>query len=358
MGSGKSYEAVSSVIVPAIATGRRVVSNIDGLNETAIHEYILARGKKGKKGVLSADLLGSVVHVTNDQVSQPGFFPDPERPEGADAVVQPGDLVVIDEAWRFWPTNTKPSHEHMQFFRMHRHYAHSETGVTSDLALLIQDISGLHPDVKRVVEMTVKTTKLKAVGLSRRYRVDIYEGYKLTRGAFTSSYQRGYDKRVFPLYQSYGSGNATETVVDDRQNIFRGAKVWVILALIPLLIGGGIWYLVGFFSTGGGMVRSTMATVEGAAGSGGSSAGAAERGTGAKRAATEPKLSAEWRIVGVTLIDDRPWVVLQNGAGRLRYEYRSKFERRGQLLSGVIDGSLVTMYSGTGPRVGLMGSEK
>ncbi|EPZ1805653.1 zonular occludens toxin domain-containing protein, partial [Escherichia coli] len=32
LGSGKSYEVVSSVIVPACASGRRVVTNIYGIN--------------------------------------------------------------------------------------------------------------------------------------------------------------------------------------------------------------------------------------------------------------------------------------------------------------------------------------
>ena len=39
MGSGKSYECVSSVIIPAIRAGRRVVTNVDGINGEAIRAY-------------------------------------------------------------------------------------------------------------------------------------------------------------------------------------------------------------------------------------------------------------------------------------------------------------------------------
>lgn len=356
MGSGKSYEAVSSIIVPAIAAGRRVVSNIDGLNESAIHEYILSRGKKGKRAALPADALGSIEHVPNERISQPGFFPDPEHSGGLEPVVRAGDLVVIDEAWRFWPTSAKPSHEHMQFFRMHRHYAHEDTGVTSDLALLIQDISGLHPDLKRVVEMTVRTTKLKSLGLNRRYRVEIFEGYRLTRAAKTATYQKGYDKRVFPLYQSYGSGNARETAVDDRQNIFKGAKVWVLLALIPVFLGGGIWYLTGFFASSPiSEVRTADPVKVGGRAVG---EGAAPASGPTAKASAEPSLSSEWRIAGLTLIDERPWVVLQNAAGKLRYVHRSNFEGRGVLMRGVVDGSEVTAYSGSGALPGLLSGAK
>ncbi|WP_368647545.1 zonular occludens toxin family protein [Castellaniella ginsengisoli] len=354
MGSGKSYEAVSSIIVPAIAAGRRVVSNIDGLNESAIHEYILRHSKKGKKAALSAHALGSIVHVSNDRVSQSEFFPDPDRVDGAVPVVQPGDLVVIDEAWRFWPTSAKPSHEHMQFFRMHRHYAHAETGVTSDLVLLIQDISGLHPDLKRVVEMSVRTTKLKSLGLNRRYRVEVFEGYRQTKTAKTATYQKAYDKAIFPLYQSYGSGNARETTVDDRQNIFKGSKVWILLAMIPVFLGGGIWYLISFFGSSPTQqakeVSSQLDTPAPAA--------SALSQPESKEKKIAPPLSADWRIVGLTLIDERPWVVLQNAAGKLRYVHRSNFEGRGVLMRGIIDNAEVTMYSGSGSAGSLLSGAK
>lgn len=354
MGSGKSYEAVSSIIVPAIASGRRVVSNIDGLNESAIHEYILRRGKKGKRATISAHALGSIMHVSNERVSQPGFFPDPDYVDGSSPAVQPGDLVVIDEAWRFWPTSVKPSHEHMQFFRMHRHYADAETGVTSDLVLLIQDISGLHPDLKRVVEMSVRTTKLKSLGLNRRYRVEVFEGYRQTKTAKTATYQKAYDKEIFPLYQSYGSGNARETTVDDRQNIFKGAKVWVILAMIPIFLGGGIWYLASFFGSGPvQQAKEAQGQLDAPA-----HPTSALSSPDSKEKKVAPRLSSDWRIVGLTLIDERPWVVLQNAAGKLRYVHRSNFEGSGVLMRGIIDDAEVTMYSGSGSAGSLLSGAK
>lgn len=353
MGSGKSYEAVSSLIVPAVAAGRRVVSNIDGLNEKLIHDYILShKWKFAKKSDLLSSSLGAIEHVSNDRISQPQFFPDPDHADDSGSVVQPGDFVVIDEAWRFWPTSAKPSHEHMQFFRMHRHYAHPETGVTSDLALLIQDISGLHPDLKKVVEMSVRTTKLKSLGLNRRYRVEVFEGYRLTKAAKTATYQKKYDKRIFPLYQSYGSGNARETTVDDRQNIFKGAKVWVVLALIPLFLGSGIWYLVGFFGASSVQkkISPNILVAPAPAPAPISDETPSVRSVSVEK---EVSLSSEWRIVGATLIDERPWVVLQNSVGRLRYVHRSNFQGQGQLLKGVVDGAEVTIYSGTGASLGL-----
>ncbi|MBD1228961.1 zonular occludens toxin domain-containing protein [Xenorhabdus griffiniae] len=40
-GSGKSHECVKSVILPAYMKGRRIVTNIDGINPDAIREYAI-----------------------------------------------------------------------------------------------------------------------------------------------------------------------------------------------------------------------------------------------------------------------------------------------------------------------------
>ena len=40
MRSGKSYEVVSEVILEAIAKGRRVVTNVDGISNDLIRAYV------------------------------------------------------------------------------------------------------------------------------------------------------------------------------------------------------------------------------------------------------------------------------------------------------------------------------
>src|SRR5690606_23708807 len=112
MGSGKSYEITLNVVLPAVLAGRRVVTNIDGINQDLIHDYL-----RDKHPNHTSDF-GSIVHVTDAQISLPEFFPDESRTDGS-SIVQPGDLVVVDEAWRHWSSNQKLTPEHMQFFRMH-----------------------------------------------------------------------------------------------------------------------------------------------------------------------------------------------------------------------------------------------
>ena len=345
MGSGKSYEAVSSLIIPAIASGRRIVTNIDGLSESAIYEYILAHKNKFKKREeITPESLGSIELVSNERVLEPFFFPDADANSNIVSVVQPGDFVVIDEAWRFWDTKAKPSHEHKQFFKMHRHYANPETGVTCDLALIIQDISGLYLDLKKVVEMTVRTTKLKSVGLNSRYRVDLYEGYRLTRTAKIHSYQKSYDKKIFPLYKSYAVEGAKETAIDSRQNIFKSWKIWFLYGVLPILFfSTGGWFIYNFFSTDNNKVKDSLSEVENIVLDKHSPVSPMQFQTDAA-----PVLSSIWRIAGTATIAGQPYVVLRDSEGmRIRYEDYSNFSSGGVLMSGLVDGQVVTTYSGT-----------
>ncbi|EEQ1743507.1 zonular occludens toxin, partial [Escherichia coli] len=60
-GSGKSYEVVSNVIVPAICEGRRVVTNIYGINYDEILDY--AEKKKLLKDGIKP---GEIICVDNE----------------------------------------------------------------------------------------------------------------------------------------------------------------------------------------------------------------------------------------------------------------------------------------------------
>lgn len=61
-GSGKSYEAVCNVIIPAFTSGRRVVTNIYGLQKDKITERY-------------PDATGEIIVVDNDDVLKADFFP-------------------------------------------------------------------------------------------------------------------------------------------------------------------------------------------------------------------------------------------------------------------------------------------
>lgn len=246
MGSGKTYEAVSTAALNALRACRRVVTNISGFNFDAIQVHL---GEFKDGSLLEED---RVLVVPTSRITEPHFFFDPEVEY--ESVVKPGDLVLIDEVWAFWGTGVKLSPEHQKFFRMHRHYAEAGTGTSCDLVIMIQDLASLHRFIRGVLQSTFKFSKMVTLGLSNRYRVEVYEGNKQSRATLVSVTNNKYDKRIFPLYQSYEGGHGKEKTVDDRQNLFRNK--WFLLVFSAAFVGliwGGWWLAtwIGHMTSGG-----------------------------------------------------------------------------------------------------------
>lgn len=337
-GSGKSFEFVSGPMLDAVAAGRRVVTNVAGINEALVHEYLV------KKRKLDAGKLGTIIHVTNDRILEAQFFPDEEKPE-LETVVKGGDLVAVDEAWRFWGADEgKLSHEHMQFFRMHRHYVHPDTKVSCDVVLMTQDITGLHRSVKNVIEFAFKMHKLKSLGFDKRYRVEIYEGWKLNAKTRISDRQKKYDAEVFPLYQSYAGGQGAESAIDARQNVLANKALWLYAAgtLLFLVLGG--WQAWRFFhrDPGGSAAGPKLA---GAAS--GANPAAATLGAAPKVSPSKAGASDTWRYAGEFQARGVRWVIVADPAGRLRVQSPAVFTGAGIAAVGEVDGERVAAWSGS-----------
>ncbi|MFZ6755375.1 zonular occludens toxin domain-containing protein [Undibacterium sp. Dicai25W] len=337
-GSGKSYEFVSGPMLDAIMQGRRVVTNVAGINEDLVHEHLVS------KRDANADKLGKIIHVGNERISEPQFFPDEEKPELV-SVVQGGDLVAIDEAWRFWGTDCgKLSHEHMQFFRMHRHYVHPNTSIACDVVLMTQDITGLHRSVKNVIEFAFRMQKHKSLGFTTRYRVEIYDGWKLNAKTRIDDRQKKYNPEIFPLYQSYTGGKGTETAIDKRQNILANKTFWLYaIGTVLFITVGGVSAWGFFHHTPDGMSTKSISAKS-------NTPGQAERTNGVaatvKVETHKPNFSQEWRYAGEYLANGTRWIVVVNSVGRLRVESPSMFQSHGQAVIGDIDGDKVTRWSG------------
>ncbi|MFZ6678701.1 zonular occludens toxin domain-containing protein [Undibacterium sp. Tian12W] len=332
MGSGKSYEAVSNVIIPAVLAGRDVVTNVDGIDGDAIAAYCVE-----KKGA-SFERLGQIRHCQNSDVVKEDFFP---YGEDIDTFCKPGDLVVIDEAWKFWGTKSKVHHNHAVFFREHRHYVSEKTSVSCDLVLMVQDIGDLNRILKVVVEATFKTTKLKSLGFSSKYRVDMYEAYKLTKASHVSSFYRHYSKEIFPLYSSYQGGKGKEVQVDSRQNIWNNPMIYVFIVATIVMGSFSVYQLYKFFnpSSKNAKPQTTGAT-------------AAPTDAAAKAAAKPQNSDSEtfsdrWRYVG-SYVDKNGvnMAVVSDAQGRVRAESPSVFSSTDITAIGTVDSRKVTMWTG------------
>jgi zona occludens toxin len=342
MGTGKSYEVVSSVVVPAIAAGRRVVSNISGLNNDAIRTYCAA------KYSLELDQLGSVVDVTDEQVSSLSFFPDKSAAEGAEStsIVRPGDLVAIDEAYKIWGGGEKIHRQHVVFFREHRHYTHPETGVSCDLVIMTQDIGDLHRSIRAVIGNSFKTHKAKGIGLDNVYTITMWEGWKQHAKHIVKDWTKTYNPEIFPLYKSYaGAKQGKELNADSRMNIFADARMRTkIIAFV--LIGLFILWRLGSWWWGKVHPEAEKPAVAAAAAVSPSVASPlAVPGTPSKPSAPSTNYSPEFRIAGSMAAGGAAYVVLV-GPGGVRLVAESSFAGVGFTQSGTVDGQVVTRFSG------------
>lgn len=285
MGSGKTYEVVTVVILNALARGRRVVSNIAGLNVEAMRAVLLERGTAETE-------IGELVSVDHAAVIEPTFWRT-DRP-GEEAFIQPGDLLALDEIWRFWngfstkdDEGRKRPDRVMNFFRMHRHFIHPETGVCCDVALITQDVMDASRQVRAVVEETYSMVKMTAVGSSTRYRVDIFQGWNVKREPLRQLH-RSYDPALFGLYESHsqkkeGGADAREENIDSRGNIFGSPLFRIVLPVGVVVLGVVLWMLWGFFHPNSEKPETASAKLPASA---------------PARSAAMPERSAEWHVVG------------------------------------------------------------
>lgn len=332
-GSGKSHALVKDVVLSAVFAGRRVLSNVDGLNPDAILAYCLEREPLWQ--VDSADKLGQVVLFHGEDSKQPGFWPTEETEKaGQVTVIRPGDLVVFDEWAMFWPNGDKSeaAAQVEAFMRWHRHLT-SDNGVACDLAIATQAITDFSRRHRPLLSRSYLFKKLTAVGAKGSYTWHVFDG-KLQK----SSYQTGtgrYDPAVFPLYASSAaasSGNHTELKTNKKETIWSGWRAWAVIVSPFLLLGGGAWGLRHVWTTAAGPVAPAAVS-----GSGGLPSPSGGYVPGAPSAAADP--ASPWRIVGFVDGDGGQRVIVsdQNGAVRVLLPSGFQFED-GRPVRGTVDG--------------------
>ena len=334
-GSGKSYEVVSTVILDSIAQGRRVVTNVDGISESLIHDYLV------EKRNCNRQFLGSVLHVTNEMIFKDDFFPyfDDVRGVHTDSIVQPGDLTAIDEAWRFWGSDSKIHKNHKSFFLEHRHFTNPTTGVACDLVLMIQDMGTLNRFVRTVVAFSFRTHKKVSLGLSNTYSISVWEGSKLVKGALNGTFIKKYNKDIFPLYSSFKGGvQGVLLNVDKRQNIFNNKSLWFYIFLFVLISFSSFFLVWRFFNPSSKSPVLTKPV--------NSSLPITSSNSTSINSQQTKKYSNEYRLVGTVRSGFSSYAVLIDSSGRLRLQSLSVFSGEGLQMSGNYDGQNVTYFSG------------
>lgn len=328
-GAGKSHALVKDVILPAVLSGRRVVSNIDGLSPNAIHAYCLDRPKQWQ--VESADKLGEVVLFHgDDSKAEAGFWPTEETDKaGRACFILPGDLVVYDEWAMYWDAGDKsPAAQQVEaFMRWHRHLT-GPTGAACDLAIATQSITDLSRRHRPLLSKSFLFKKLDAVGAKDAYTWHAFDG-RLQKVSYQTGHGK-YDPAVFPLYKSSsaaGSGNHTELKTNKKLSIWGGWKAKAAIGVPLLLVPVGLWSLYSVYTDLGGGGASPPAQ---------SASGAAP---GQPGAAPPPPAPSPYRIVGQIESDIGVRVVVADNEGSTRIVKPDGFDfDNGRPVSGFVDG--------------------
>ena len=343
-GSGKTYEVVSEVIVPAIRSGRRVVTNIRGINADEIRAYLLVDLK-----VPESDL-GSVVTFESDQI-KPGFFYEETR---TDTIVQPGDVVIIDECWRWFAKGTTIDPATFTFFRMHRQFVDGR-GTSCDVVLISQSIQDIDRKVVVVVEKHFRMEKHKALGSKKRYTVEAFNGYKVTNNQRVAIMQRTYDPKFFPMYSSYAGKGGDEREVDGRMNIFRNPifRYGFPLAFLMMIGGGYAFYYQWFVKPAKAQEAAQAAKLAGPGAPGVAPvptspyAASGASGSGVTRSAA----SSPWRAVGYLSRGERLFVLVESGGHHRPIFNPPNFRLDSLDVKVNVDGEIASGFTGAAPGV-------
>lgn len=366
-GSGKSYEVVQGVIVPNVAKGRRVVTNVAGLQYDKICDYCV--------DVLGADRskLGEIVQVDNSRVDQEFFFPleESDSPflvaiaKATDAglirdleakheqwknasLVKGGDIVILDECWRWYTAEAKLPDGHLKFFRMHRHFLHPVTGQCCDIVLIAQDIGDLRRNIRATIEKSFLMQKHTDLGLLDRYVVTVYSGNKQIKRSFTEDFQKKYDPAIFALYQSHsqkvaGGASAKEERVDNRGSIFNRKIIKYGMPIAALWIAGAVWFMWRYFHPE--PVSPSPVAEKGPAAAGGlPPLKPIESGVKSK---VSDGYSSEWRLVGVLSHNGEVYVLRDAGGRQRLISYPPAVKvTRGEVELALPGGEFVSQWSG------------
>lgn len=339
-GSGKSYEVVSNVIVPAICEGRRVVTNIYGINYDEILDY--AEKKKLLKDGIKP---GEIICVDNERIIAPDFYPVHENQERS--LCKPGDLIIVDECHRFYENDKSLSKDAKIFAAEHRHYADPETGRTCDFILVNQSVTNLPRFFRDRIEKTFRMRKLRQLGLSRSYCVDVYDGAKITKSRFLSNYVCKYSKDVFRLYSSHHVQNAQESTVDSRGVLFKKRTIIFVLFFLSGTVWAVFHYVVAFFNPDENTLVNDVdsRTESQPADNTNLSVNHAVNKPGVGTANLQTTPSDKWCIVGRFSDGRKNWIFVRDAENRLRMASASGFTGYNIMAEGELDGEKITAWS-------------
>ena len=214
-GSGKTYEAVKTIIAN-LKRGRRVYTNIDGLEIDSCRRFI-----QDGLDLDDYEFNKRLVFLSKDEVYH--FW----------EIAKDGAMIVLDEVHKNFSNREWASEKNKQFAdwaSTHRHHGF-------DLILITQDIEKVEKHVRSLLEWTYFFRKVNFFGgaVSQKYMCYSYSGDDHS-GQPLSKNVRTYNPVIFKCYNSFATTDAKEIGFMTHVNILKH-PVFFILPLILLFAG-------------------------------------------------------------------------------------------------------------------------
>ncbi len=220
-------------IMPALKSGRRVVTTINGINHEKFSELT---------GIPVPFLEDYLIDISHSDIED-----DDEKYEAQKASLleksSKDSLVVIDEIQDLFPNGRqKLSTEWSKYIASHRHEG-------LDIILMGQDFRDMHSIWRRRTQRKIVFVKQTAIGRDKHYKWEAWEARTPEKFEKITSGTRPYEQKYFGLYKSHTDGTSHKDVYKDkRATIFsHGGFKWGAV-LIPVLLYFSYTTLTGFFS--------------------------------------------------------------------------------------------------------------
>src|SRR3989338_792028 len=232
--SGKSYEAMVKHALPAIQSGRLVVSNIKGINCEKIAEV---------SNMAVQDVESLVVVVPWDDTLECWKY------------VKNDCLLLLDEVQDFWPaTRDRLGKEITELITQH-----GQRGL--DIILMGQSSKDCHALWRRRIYKLVYFVQKDCIGRPTEYAWQLSKQVSPDKFSLVTKGSGKYDAKFFGVYSSHVAGtNNKESYQDKRANVFNRASIkFGVPAMVLVAVGafGFLWY---FITTPAVMVKSAQAS--------------------------------------------------------------------------------------------------
>lgn len=214
VGAGKSYTAVRDFVLDGLADGRRIVTNLVGVESDKIAS-VFGWGKiRGEMIATNGNAM--MAEASWPKVSDKGEIVTPGN------LIDGGDTVIVDEcAILFERGKREPPNFIHRYLAVHRHLPGSAVSamligrsrVSGDVVFLAQELGHIPDSIRKLCSRWIRCRNMAfmAKGMSGRYRIEVY-GYapQTERVADNPLYTetRALDPRIFKCYQSHATEEA------------------------------------------------------------------------------------------------------------------------------------------------------